>query len=175
MCGTYNFNQLDDFTLPSHITTIDVAKFGNTWGKDRSCCISKRVAFDTCSRSTESQHKAKDECQVLRSGQLTLLLSLKLYSHFISLFQQMYSVSAITLLARLTTLQCVKAMFVETCTRTLISLLLNAQFSQITQGNVHRSPAKQQGTVQEELCQYYRLIVITIDLLSTCPALFIET
>lgn len=68
LCGTYNQNLGDDLTLPNGLTTVDVTKFGNEWGTDRKCCITKKSSLNACGISSEFRRESTKACGALASG-----------------------------------------------------------------------------------------------------------
>nr|XP_039273324.1 mucin-5AC-like isoform X1 [Styela clava] len=76
LCGLYNLNQIDDFTLPSGITTVDTVEFGNSWKTDVACAgrsqLTGGITMDACSQSAAYGLFAKAECISIQTGNLNV-------------------------------------------------------------------------------------------------------
>jgi len=69
----YNLNQVDDFTLPSGATTIDVAEFGNGWKTNALCSMNEAstgVTVDACQIASDYATHASVTCAQLKLGKL---------------------------------------------------------------------------------------------------------
>ena len=67
LCGVYNLNQLDDFTLPNKVTSLNVAEFGNSWKTGVTCdddIANTGMAVDACVLATHYQEYATGVCEV---------------------------------------------------------------------------------------------------------------
>lgn len=72
LCGVYNLNHKDDFTLPSGAITIDAAEFGNAWKTNVACqqdTATTGVSVDACTLSSRYASEAKVTCSGLKRGE----------------------------------------------------------------------------------------------------------
>ncbi|XP_060232256.1 mucin-5B [Meriones unguiculatus] len=65
LCGNFNQNQADDFTVFSGVVEGTGAAFSNTWKAQPSCPNSKNTYEDPCSYSVENEKFAQEWCSML--------------------------------------------------------------------------------------------------------------
>ncbi|XP_066271768.1 von Willebrand factor-like [Branchiostoma lanceolatum] len=66
LCGNYNEDQNDDFTMPNGIATQDDNDFGDSWRRHDYCPKAKEVK-DTCSLHPHRKAWAQRQCAIIKS------------------------------------------------------------------------------------------------------------
>ncbi|XP_069502497.1 SCO-spondin-like [Ambystoma mexicanum] len=67
LCGTYNWNQNDDFTTPEGDIETSVAAFANKFKTNSECPDTGSFTFDPCGTYTQRRDFAEGACTVLQS------------------------------------------------------------------------------------------------------------
>ncbi|XP_069066851.1 SCO-spondin-like [Pleurodeles waltl] len=67
LCGTYNWNQNDDFTTPEGDVETSVAAFANKFKTTSECPDTGAFTFDPCGTYTQRQEFAESSCAILQS------------------------------------------------------------------------------------------------------------
>ncbi|XP_019618909.1 PREDICTED: SCO-spondin-like [Branchiostoma belcheri] len=66
LCGNYNEDQNDDFTMPNGIATQDDNDFGDSWRRHDYCPKAKEIK-DTCSLHPHRKAWAQRQCAIIKS------------------------------------------------------------------------------------------------------------
>ncbi|XP_030052234.1 SCO-spondin [Microcaecilia unicolor] len=68
LCGTYNWNQNDDFTTPEGDIETSVAAFVNRFKASSSCPDVSMLAFDPCGTYTQRREFAERACSIIHGA-----------------------------------------------------------------------------------------------------------
>ncbi|XP_053571495.1 SCO-spondin-like [Bombina bombina] len=68
LCGTYNWNQNDDFTTPEGDIEISIADFANKFKSSADCPDVGPFTFDPCGTYTQRRDFAEDACAIISSS-----------------------------------------------------------------------------------------------------------
>ncbi|XP_019648028.1 PREDICTED: SCO-spondin-like [Branchiostoma belcheri] len=69
LCGTYNYNQQDDFETPNDDTVVNTATFVNSWKTNSDCAdVPTGVTMDACTIHPTYKSYAKSVCEQLKAG-----------------------------------------------------------------------------------------------------------
>ncbi|XP_066302813.1 mucin-6-like [Branchiostoma lanceolatum] len=68
LCGTYNYNQQDDFETPNDDTVVNTATFVNSWKTNSDCAdVPTGVTMDACTIHPTYKSYAKSVCEQLKA------------------------------------------------------------------------------------------------------------
>ncbi|NXS57774.1 SSPO protein, partial [Brachypteracias leptosomus] len=65
LCGTYNWNQQDEFTTPAGDVETGIAAFANKYRASSDCAMLSPVPLEPCDAFTGHRELAEDACAIL--------------------------------------------------------------------------------------------------------------